>query len=408
MARKPEKTPQGPRAAVDLSDLTLGEFEGESREWAETDHGKGATVSGKVRREITSLEELVEFFRIDLEVWEVERWVANQWQQASVDRQKGGIHLTPLYQVKAWLKKRSAAIAARDEIAATLDEARRAMKAKPWRLAAPPRRSRTGPGNLLVPAIMDPHFGKLCWSRETGWEDYDVDIARGCMRAAVADLIGQASAMPYRIGQILLPLGNDFFHVDNSANLTTGGTPQDVDGRRQRSYRAGREAVMELIAALVQVAPVHVAIVPGNHDEETMFALGDALELVFENSRHVRIDNSPRLTKYFEYHQCLIGLNHGRDIKPSRLAGVMAAEMREAWGRTRWREWMIGHWHTKGEAVLAPVSEEQGVRVRTIPSLTPPDAWHTRKGYIGNVRAAEALVYHPEAGYRAQFSHVPA
>jgi hypothetical protein len=266
---------------------------------------------------------------------------------------------------------------------------------------------KTGPGNLLVPAIMDPHFGKLCWGRETGWEDYDVEIARACMQAAITDLIAQASAMPYRIGQILLPLGNDFFHVDNSSNLTTGGTPQDVDGRRQRSYRAGREAVMEMIAALVQVAPVQVAIVPGNHDEETMFALGDALELVFEKSKHVKIDNSPRLTKYFEYHQCLIGLNHGRDIKPSRLGGVMASEMREAWGRTHWREWLIGHWHTKGEAVLAPVSEEQGVRVRTIPSLTPPDAWHTRKGYVGNVRAAEALVYHPEAGYRAQFSHVP-
>jgi hypothetical protein len=401
MARRSEKT-----ATVDLADLTLGEFEGESREWSEGDNA--ATVSGKVRREITSLAELVEFFRIDLEVWEVERWVANQWQQASVDRVKGGIQLTPLYQVKAWLKKRSAAIAARDEIADTLEAARRAMRAKPWKLSTPPRRVKTGPGNLLVPAIMDPHFGKLCWGRETGWEDYDVEIARACMQAAITDLIAQASAMPYQIGQILLPLGNDFYHVDNSSNLTTGGTPQDVDGRRQRSYRAGREAVMEMIAALVQVAPVQVAIVPGNHDEETMFALGDALELVFEKAKHVKIDNSPRLTKYFEYHQCLLGFNHGRDIKPSRLGGVMASEMREAWGRTRWREWMIGHWHTKGEAVLAPVSEEQGVRVRTIPSLTPPDAWHTRKGYIGNVRAAEALVYHPEAGYRAQFSHVPA
>jgi hypothetical protein len=402
MARRAKET----ATAIDVADLSLGEFEGESREWSEGDNA--ATVSGKVRREITSLAELVEFFRIDLEVWEVERWVANQWQQASVDRVKGGIQLTPLYQVKAWLKKRTAAIAARDEIADTLEAARRAMRAKPWKLSTPPRRVKTGPGNLLVPAIMDPHFGKLCWGRETGWEDYDVEIARACMQAAITDLIAQASAMPYQIGQILLPLGNDFYHVDNSSNLTTGGTPQDVDGRRQRSYRAGREAVMEMIAALVQVAPVQVAIVPGNHDEETMFALGDALELVFEKAKHVKIDNSPRLTKYFEYHQCLLGFNHGRDIKPSRLGGVMASEMREAWGRTRWREWMIGHWHTKGEAVLAPVSEEQGVRVRTIPSLTPPDAWHTRKGYIGNVRAAEALVYHPEAGYRAQFSHVPA
>jgi hypothetical protein len=404
MARSTEKTPAA--KTVNIADLTLGEVEGES---IATDYeGDTATVSGKVRREITSLEELVDFFKIDLETWEVERWIANQWQQASVDRQSGSINLTPLYQVKAWLKKRVSAIAARSEIAATLDEARRAMKAKPWKLTSPNRSRKKDPGNLMVLAIMDPHFGKLCWGRETGWEDYDVSIARDCMRSAVSDLIEQATAMPYRIGQVLLPLGNDFFHVDNSSNMTTHGTPQDVDGRRQRSYRAGREAVMEMIAAVSQVAPVHVSIVPGNHDEETMFALGDALEMIFENTKHVTVDNSPRLTKYYEHHQCLIGLNHGRDIKPARLGGVMASEQREAWGRTKWREWLIGHWHTKGEAVLAPVSEDVGVRVRTIPSLTPPDAWHTRKGYIGNVRAAECLVYHPEAGYRAQFSHVPA
>jgi hypothetical protein len=402
MARSAEKSKA---ETISIEDLALGTVEGER---IETEYaGDKSTVSAKVRQEITSLAELVEFFKIDLEIWEVERWIANQWQMASVDKDSGGVNLTPLYQVKAWLKKRVAAISARCEIEATLDEARRAMKSKPWVLTPTRRSQRKAPGSLLVLAIMDPHFGKLCWGRETGWEDYDVSVARECMRSAVADLLEQASAMPYPIGELLIPIGNDFFHVDSSANMTTGGTPQDVDGRRQRSYRAGREAVMEMIAAAVQIAPVKVSIVPGNHDEETMFALGDALELVFENSKHVTVDNAPKLTKYHEFHQCLIGLNHGRDIKPARLGGVMATEQREAWGRTKWREWLIGHWHTKGEAVLAPVSEDVGVRVRTIPSLTPPDAWHSRKGYIGNVRAAEALVYHPEAGYRAQFSHVP-
>lgn len=402
MARCAKQTPAA--EAVDLADLSLGQVPGDEieREYK----GNIATISAKIRREITSLEELIDFFQIDLEVWKIVRWKANQWQQASVDRKHGGITITPLYQVKADMEKRVEAIAARSEIASALDEARRAMKAKPWNLTPPARPKKSAPGNLLVLAIMDPHFGKLCWGRETGWEDYDVNIARDCMRAAVRDLIEQASAMPYKIGQVLLPVGNDFFHVDSSLNMTTHGTPQDVDGRRQRSYRAGREAVMEMVAAVSQIAPVQISIVPGNHDEETMFALGDALEIVFENSRFITVDNSPRLTKYFEWHQCLIGLNHGRDIKPARLGGVMASEQREAWGRTKWREWLIGHWHTKGEAVLAPVSEELGVRVRTIPSLTPPDAWHTRKGYIGNVRAAECLVYHPEAGYRAQFSHV--
>ena len=388
---------------VNLSALALDKpKEGESREFE--DRGSTATCSGKARREITSLQELVEFFRIDLETWEVERWVANQWQVGSADG-KGGVKVTPLYQVKAWLKKRTAAIAAKSDISEAVEAGKRVMARGAWKL--PVRKPRKDPGSLLVMALMDPHFGKMCWGKETGWENYDVEIARGCMRSAVADLLDQAKAMPYPIGQILLPIGNDFYHVDNGRHETTGGTPQDVDGRWQKSYKAGREAVMEMIRTLAEIAPVHVSIVPGNHDEETMFALGDALELVFESAKSIQVDNSPKLTKYYEYGSTLIGMNHGKDIKPTRLAGVMAAECREAWGRTRWREWLIGHWHTKGEAMYAPVSEEQGVRVRTIPSLTPPDAWHARKGYVGNVRAAECLVYHPSAGYRAQFSHVP-
>ena len=389
---------------VDLGEVAIPAQSGESREWQES--GDAATVSGRARREITSLEELVEFFRIDLSVWEVDRWLANQWQTGAVNRESGEMEVTPLYQVKAWLKRRTGVIAFREQVEETLQQARDTMRRRRWDIA-PRRHRRKQPGALLVMAIMDPHFGKLCWGRETGWEDYDVAIARQCVREAVRDLLEQAVAMPYPIDEILLPIGNDFYHVDNAANLTTGGTPQDVDGRRPRSYRAGRRVVMEMIDALVQVAPVKVAIVPGNHDEETMFALGDALELVFEKHPRVVVDNSPKLTKYHEFHSCLIGMNHGKDIKPARLGGVMAAEQREAWGRTKWREWLIGHWHTKGEAVLAPVSEEHGVRVRTIPSLTPPDAWHARKGYVGSVRAAECLIYHPEAGYRAQFSHVP-
>lgn len=388
---------------IALSGLGLAPpVEGESREQVVS--GNTLNVSGKSRRPITSLEELVEFFQIDTAIWEVKQFRAGSWEGQSLNSEQEVV-VTPLYNISAQFVRKVQALAARCEIAATLAEAKRVMAKAPWKTAAPKRRKE--PGSLMVMGIMDPHFGKLCWGRETGWEDYDVEIARACMSEAVSDLLQQASAMPYQIEQILLPLGNDFYHVDNGRNQTTGGTQMDVDGRRQRSYRAGREAVMEMVRALVQVAPVKVSIVPGNHDEETMFALGDALELVFDSAKHVEVDNGPKLTKYHEWHSVLIGLNHGKDIKPARLGGVMAAECREAWGRTLWREWLIGHWHTKGEAMYVPVSEQQGVRVRTIPSLTPPDAWHARNGYIGNVRAAECLIYHPEAGYRAQFSHVP-
>ena len=375
--------------------------EGESREII--NKGEKAIATGKTRREITSLDELVDFFRVDLNEWEIERWSANQWQVgANID---GEIVVTPLYQVKAWLRRRTELIAAKDGIKEALEDARAAMKSKPWKIT--PRKQSKPKESLLVMAIMDPHFGKLCWGKETGWEDYNVEIARKCMTDAVEDLLSQAQSMPYGYEEILLPIGNDFFHVDNGANTTTAGTPQDADGRRQMAYRAGRQVLAETIRHLAKVAPVRVSVVPGNHDEDSMFCLGDALEMYFEEVDHITVDNSPKLTKYHEFGNMLIGMNHGKDIKMANLPSVMASECSEIWGRTKFREWFLGHWHGKGETVYAPVAEQFGVRVRKMSSLTPADAWHARKGYIGNVRAAEALVYHRELGYRAQFSHIP-
>jgi hypothetical protein len=57
------------------------------------------------RTPIHTLEQLVEHCNIDLEVWDVERWVANQWQVATKDTE-GDVTVTPLYQVKAFLRRK--------------------------------------------------------------------------------------------------------------------------------------------------------------------------------------------------------------------------------------------------------------------------------------------------------------
>jgi hypothetical protein len=40
-----------------------------------------------------------------------------------------------------------------------------------------------------------------------------------------------------------------------------------------------------------------------------------------------------------------------------------------------------------------PLETYGGVVVRTLMSLSSTDAWHFRKGYVGNQRAAEAYLY---------------
>lgn len=392
-----------PAAPIPLSDTAdAPPSEQESREWDYRGDGSKAALVAKVRQEITSLDELLDFFEVDQEQWEVERFICNQWQMGSKNKETSEVTVTPLYQVKAWFKRRTAYLAEKNDVEALVDDAKKVLRRAPKLPAV--RRSRKKKPFLFVPSIMDPHFGKLCWARETGWENYDVEEACRLVLDAIADLVEQCSRYP--IAEILFPVGNDFFHVDNGKNTTTAGTPQDVDGRWFRAYRHGRRVMMEAIAALRQVAPVRVKIVPGNHDEERIFTLGDALEVAFEKVSGVTVDTEPTTRKYHRFGQCLIGFDHGK-IKLPRLAGIMQTEARKDWGETRWNEWLIGHWHKKGEAMFLPVQEEHGVRIRTIPSLTPPDFWHASSGYVGAVRAAEGLLYHEELGYRAQFSYTP-
>jgi hypothetical protein len=60
---------------------------------------------GLPRTTIHTLAELVEYCKIDLATWEVERWVANKWEMGYKD-DDGKAHTKPLYQVKAFLRRK--------------------------------------------------------------------------------------------------------------------------------------------------------------------------------------------------------------------------------------------------------------------------------------------------------------
>jgi hypothetical protein len=54
---------------------------------------------------ITSLKQLLEYCEVDLDVWEVERHVVNKWEVGAKDSHKN-IKVHPLFQVKAWLRRK--------------------------------------------------------------------------------------------------------------------------------------------------------------------------------------------------------------------------------------------------------------------------------------------------------------
>lgn len=194
-------------------------------------------------------------------------------------------------------------------------------------------------GMLLEVDFPDLHFGKLTWEEESG-ENYDIKIAAETVESAVEALMGYAAG--HRIERILLPLGNDFFNVDNKDNTTVHGTPQQEDTRWQKTFRTGRRLAVQIIEGLAEAAPVDVLIIPGNHDETRMFYLGDVLDVKYEGSARVRVDNHAMKRKYYVFGRTLLGLTHGYHEKYEKLSFIMATERAEDWARTQHREWHLG------------------------------------------------------------------
>jgi hypothetical protein len=261
----------------------------------------------------------------------------------------------------------------------------------------------TGLKGMLEISIMDLHLGKYCWADESG-RAYNPEIAARIFWDALEDLLQKASAC--LVEKILFVVGNDYLNVDSLSKTTTGGTPQDEAGRWQESFLQGRNLLVKAIDRLTEVAPVHVLVVPGNHDTQRMWYLGSVLKIFYWNTPDVTVDHTSTPRKYVLFGKNLIGFCHGNSERHEKLPVLMATERPHEWAASAHgsRHWHLGHFHSKKTKVFVAHEDLQAVQVRVLPSLCPPDAWHSAMGYSGKL-AAEAFWWDPIAGCVATFTH---
>ena len=356
---------------------------------------QGATLTSKRSSRIKTIDDLIRECKIDTDVWEVDRYVVNKWEVGSnVD---GQIIVEPLFQIKAWLKKHTNVFNFKKLRDNLMQEAKKfAPQYKPIKY------EKIEHGQLLEVNIFDLHFGKLCWGLETG-DNYDTKIARKRFLTAISAIITRSKG--YNIKRVVFPVGNDFFNSDTRRNETSNGTWQDEDVRWQKTFKAGRELLIDGIDLLSQVAPVDVVVVQGNHDWERSFYVGDVLECWYNNNDNVKVNNQPTPRKHYKFGNCLISYTHGNNEKVADLPLLVATEEPRLWAQTQFREIHIGHLHHKKEIKYMSTQEHKGVTVRYMRSLSGTDAWHNLKGYKGAVQACEAFIWCEKEGLICQFSH---
>jgi len=359
---------------------------------------KSDAPSGPISIEsrVTSVADLLKFFDVDESVWAVKNARVNTWEQNSA--QDG---IVPMYQARADLVP---LIPPRDmDVMAELkDDLLDAGSKVTW--SAPP----VVDGEYMLELdLFDHHFGSYVWGAETMGDDWDQSRAEERFHDAFGRLLNLSSLFP--IERVLIPMGNDLVHYEPGAqdsgagHRTLNGTLLDSDTRYKHTYKRVREAFASAIETAAAMFPVDVVVVPGNHAGITEFTIGDSLECWFRNHPNVSIDNSPPVRKYYSYGQNVIGFTHGHGEKLTDLPLIMAQES-PYWSCSKFREWHIGHRHRTRHTVHQPVEDIKGVVVRELPSLTPTDAWHFFKGFIGSQRGATAFLWSRDHGPEGQFS----
>lgn len=363
---------------------------------------------------ILNVDDIIEQFQIDTDIWELvpplvvtthegyrkDREVEWEVTNGSVThghvRDSGKLVIAPLVGITARFRLK------RDEIKATRTfesfvESAKKFAPKYPKISYP----KITEGLLYEIALPDMQIGRMVSGAISGEELTPESVIKRA-DGAINALIGMVSGFP--VSRILFPVGNDFFDSDNILMTTVHGTPQQDDPRWQRVFDMGRDFLIRTTDKLSQIAPVDIVVIPGNHDESKMYFMGAVLDAQYHTNPNVTVDNSHQMRKYYQFERNLIGLTHGYYEKYRELDSLMAYERPLLWASTDNREWHVGDRHHKKDMLLKTEEFPNGVVVRILRSLASPSAWEYNKGYVGSLKAAEGLLWHPTRGVVAQFT----
>ena len=241
---------------------------------------------------------------------------------------------------------------------------------------------------LTVYPIGDAHIGMMAWGEESG-QDWDLKIAEKVFTRVFSKLVAEAPASKRcRIIDV-----GDFLHSDNLAGVTTAhGNVLDMDSRYGKVIKVAVRVWMHMITrALEKHEFVDVEIVPGNHNDIGSMWARTALSLRYADDPRVHITDCEGYYHYYQFGANLIAATHGDKCKPEKLALLMATDVPEMWGTTKYRDWHTGHIHTD------TLKDYNGCRVFTHRTLAPEEAYAAKSGYRSG-QDSKFYVYHREYG----------
>lgn len=320
--------------------------------------------------DLSNLDDVVRELDIDLSQWKVGTFGVETRPQKD-----GGNK----YQFRISLKRNEVAdsekLLEQFESAAAIHAPKKFVYSKPQSKA----------NKLYLLNLQDVHLGKLACNAETGWGNYDLEIAKQFYRDAVYDLMSKIS--PDEVRRVMLVTGSDLIHADTESGTTSSGTQLDVDTRWSKVYDESCNLLTEIVEEIASQYEVTVMVMYGNHARTSEYALGSYLTAWFRNHPNVDVDNRRLDRKYFYYLNNLIGFSHGENTKLTELPLMLMRENQSSISAYKHLFFMTGHTH--GDRLI----DKSGIRIFVAPALCPPDHYHSSNGYIGNVQTSQGLQF---------------
>ena len=347
----------------------------------------GTREARSVSRSIRTVEDLLLHIEADMTRYEVAASEATKWECATAG--DDGPEVTELFRVFVRLRPK-AGPNVRECVESMIAAASKTLR-KP--LTKSVKAQRDGLWQVLV--VADCHFGKYAWSKTTGGDDYDLDLAEQLVAGAGEELLAVGDS--HKPARRTVAFLGDLFHYDTPHGTTTSGTPLERDGRLQKMIQVGTDCLLRLVERSAETCPTDVLLVNGNHDETLTWAFQRIALERFRNDKRVSIDERYTGRQYLSCGRNLLGFAHGNKAK-KKLPQIMALEQAAAWSASTYREYHTGHFHSQAAEWQRPIETIDGVIVRTAPALCPPDDWHSVNGFIGARQAMETFIYTPDGG----------
>lgn len=195
---------------------------------------------------------------------------------------------------------------------------------------------------LSAYCLFDAHIGMRAWGKETGSDDYDLNLAEQDIKSAFARL----SARAVEGGEAVLIVGGDTLHSDSNENVTPASKhPLDVDGRQRLVVEVAIRSIAWAIEHLsTRHEKVTVKVHRGNHDIVSHLILAFALKERYRDVNRIVVDMVETDWFWKQWGKVALFTTHGDRGSPERFIGKMA-DICPFWSAAPHRIAISGHIH---------------------------------------------------------------